>query len=170
VLVVNETLRTLRDRTGMHYYDPGVHTRDVREFEGNEHAHPAWRYRVEAVRAGFVTEIVGPHYLPSFGADHLHLPHGTLPMQAIAAGAGYALRSNELAGRAYLAWVNHASKRASLSMIAGKPHLFPDSAGASPPERVARRLAAESYQRSKHARSLLHTIERQIGRSRRRGS
>jgi len=51
VLVVNETLRTLRDRTGMHYYDPGVHTRDVREFEGSEHAHPAWHYRVEAVRA-----------------------------------------------------------------------------------------------------------------------
>ncbi len=163
LLVVNETLRTLRDPTGMHYFDPGVHTRDVREFEGNEHAHPAWRYRLETIRAGFATEILGPHYLPFFGDDHLHLPHGTPPTKAITAGVAYALRSNQLAGRAYLTWVNHASARASLSMIATKPHLFPGHAGhGGLGERFARRLAAASYRRSKHARSALHAIERQI--------
>jgi len=170
LLVVNETLRTLRDPTGMHYFDPGVHTRDVREFEGNEHAHPAWRYRSEAVRAGFQTEIVGPHYLPFFGDDHLHLSHGTPPLQAIGAGVAYALRSSELAGRLYLAWVNNASKRASLSMIATKPNLFPGPAGASPPERVARRLAATAYRHSRHARAPLHTLQRQIRKPRRHDS
>jgi len=142
----------------------------VREFEGNEHAHPAWRYRLVALRAGFETEIVGSHYLPFFGDDHLQLSHGTPPMQEIAAGVAYPLRSNELAGRLYLAWVNKASKRASLTKHhRHQPNLSP-SRGSRTEERIARGLAATAYRRSAPARALLHALARQIHTPRRRGS
>ena len=60
LLMVNETLKTLRD-------PHGVHVEDVEQFEGYEHAHWAWRYRWEATRAGFYTEVIEPHYRPFFG-------------------------------------------------------------------------------------------------------
>ena len=60
LLMVNETLKTLRDPSG-------VHVEGVEQFEGYEHAHWALRYRWEATRAGFLTEIAEPHYRSFFG-------------------------------------------------------------------------------------------------------
>src|SRR6266850_7183187 len=45
VLMINETLKTLRDRHG-------VHVEEVDQFEGYEHAHWAAKYRWAATRAG----------------------------------------------------------------------------------------------------------------------
>jgi SAM-dependent methyltransferase len=55
LLVVNETIKTLSDRQG-------VHTEGVEQFEGYEHAYYASRYRWEAIRAGFRTQILEPSY------------------------------------------------------------------------------------------------------------
>ena len=53
MLIVNETLKTIRDPVG-------VHTEGVEQFEGYEHAFWALRYRAEATSAGFLTRIVEP--------------------------------------------------------------------------------------------------------------
>ncbi len=60
LLMVNETLKTLRD-------PDGVHVDGVAQFDGYEHAHWALQYRWEATRAGFLTEVTEPHYEPFFG-------------------------------------------------------------------------------------------------------
>ena len=44
-----------------------MHVEGVEEYEGYEHAHWALRYRWEATRAGFLTEVTEPHYRPFFG-------------------------------------------------------------------------------------------------------
>lgn len=81
----------------------------------------------------------------------------------------------ELAGKVnqqmpYLAWVNKASKRASLTKHhRHQPNLSP-SRGSRTEERIARGLAATAYRRSAPARALLHALARQIHTPRRRGS
>ena len=55
LLVVNETIKTLSDRQG-------VHVEGVEQFEGYEHAFYANRYRWEATRAGFHTRVLEPSY------------------------------------------------------------------------------------------------------------
>ena len=64
LLMVNETLKTLRD-------PHGVHLEGVEQYEGYEHAHWALRYRWEATRAGFFTEVTEPHYRAFFGDAEL---------------------------------------------------------------------------------------------------
>ncbi len=64
LLMVNETLKTLRD-------PHGVHVEGVEQYEGYEHAHWASRYRWEAMRAGFLTEVTEPHYRAFFGDAEL---------------------------------------------------------------------------------------------------
>jgi SAM-dependent methyltransferase len=114
LLMVNETLKTLRDRHG-------VNVEGVEEFKGYEHAHWALRYRWEATRAGFFTEVTEPHYRPFFGDAEITLKEGASRTQALAHRLGFALRSRGLARRAYLAWLNHVWGGVSMNMIATKP-------------------------------------------------
>jgi SAM-dependent methyltransferase/uncharacterized protein YbaR (Trm112 family) len=114
LLMVNETLKTLRD-------PHGVHDEAVQEYEGYEHAHWAARYRWEATRAGLLSEIVEPHYRPFFGdAEPTFAPDMSRP-RAAALRVGFALRSHGVARRVYLAWLNHVWGGVSMNMIATKP-------------------------------------------------
>jgi SAM-dependent methyltransferase len=115
LLMVNETLKTLRDPSG-------VHVEGVEEFEGYEHAHWAVRYRWEAIRAGFSTEVAEPHYRPFFG-DPRAVPRGAgLPLLGpLVLRAGRLLQSSALARRIYLSWLNHVWGTVSMNMIATKP-------------------------------------------------
>jgi len=55
LLMVNETLKTVRD-------PHGVNVDGVEQFEGYEHAHWASEYRWAAIRAGFSTRLLEPSY------------------------------------------------------------------------------------------------------------
>jgi hypothetical protein len=101
--------------------DPvGVHTENVAEYDGYEHAHWAFGYIWAAIRAGFQVELLEPHYVPFFGDSDLHLSPHTPPARAIREGVAYALRGSTLARRSYLAWMYLITGRASLSMIGTK--------------------------------------------------
>jgi SAM-dependent methyltransferase len=113
LLVVNETLKVLKDPVG-------VHTENVAEYDGYEHAHWALTYIWSAVRAGFQVELLEPQYVPFFGDSDLYVRPHTPSAQAIREGFTYALRGNALARRAYLAWLYLVTGRASLSMVGTK--------------------------------------------------
>lgn len=115
LLMVNETLKTLRD-------PDGVHVEGVEQFEGYEHAHWALRYRWEATRAGLLTEVAEPHYRPFFGDRNLRLPGSGIPVLGpVIRRGGRALRSSGLVRRAYLSWLNNVWGTVSMNMIATKP-------------------------------------------------
>jgi SAM-dependent methyltransferase/uncharacterized protein YbaR (Trm112 family) len=114
LLMVNETLKTLRD-------PGGVHVEGVEQFEGYEHAHWAWRYRWEATRAGFATEVAEPHYRPFFGDAAPPIAIKNPLLARLARRAVRVLRRRGLARRVYLAWLNHAQGTVSMNMIATKP-------------------------------------------------
>ncbi len=135
LLVVNETLKTLRD-------PGGVHDEGVEQWEGYEHAHWAARYRWEATRAGFLTEVTEPHYVPFFGDAELPATGGAGPRRLVRR-LGLALRHIGVVRRLYLAWLNQVSDEVSLNMIATKPRRYVgrhDSMNAG--ERALRTLAA----------------------------
>ena len=115
LLMVNETLKTLRDPSG-------VHVEGVEQYDGYEHAHWAWRYRWEATRAGFMTEVTEPHYRPFFG-DPAPSPRGAgAPLTGpLVRRLARALHANGAARRAYLTWLNHVQGGVSMNMIATKP-------------------------------------------------
>jgi SAM-dependent methyltransferase len=117
LLMVNETLRTLRDPSG-------VHVEGVEQYEGYEHAHWALGYRWEATRAGFFTDVTEPHYRAFFGDTELVLAPGTSRLRASGRRLGFALRGSSLARRAYLAWLNHVWGGVSMNMVATKPRRF----------------------------------------------
>jgi SAM-dependent methyltransferase len=117
LLMVNETLKTLRD-------PHGVHDEGVEQYEGYEHAHWALRYRWEAIRAGFLTEVTEPHYRPFFGDAELVLQTGTSRPRAMGRRLGFALRGSPLARRAYLTWLNQVWGGVSMNMIATKPRRY----------------------------------------------
>jgi SAM-dependent methyltransferase len=115
LLMVNETLKTLRDPSG-------VHVEGVEQFEGYEHAHWALRYRWEATRAGFQTEVAEPHYRPFFGDATVRLRGSGMPLLGpVIRRGGRALHSSGLARRAYLTWLNQVWGTVSMNMIATKP-------------------------------------------------
>ncbi len=136
LLMVNETLKTLRDPSG-------VHVEGVEEFEGNEHAHWALRYRWEATRAGFLTEVTEPHYVPFFGdADP---PEGGAPSVRMLRRLAFAARRLPGARRAYLLWLNHVRGGVSMNMIATKPRRYVGRhEQMTSAERIARLLLAAS--------------------------
>jgi uncharacterized protein len=142
LLMVNETLKTLRD-------PHGVHDEGVREYEGYEHAHWALRYRWEATRAGLFTETAEPHYRAFFGDAELSISPGTPRLKALALRLGFTLRSRSLARRAYLAWLNHVWGGVSMNMIATKPVRY-----VGPEERMsaAQRLLRLAAARARLAR------------------
>jgi hypothetical protein len=134
--MVNETLKTLRDPSG-------VNVEGVEQFEGYEHAHWALRYRWEAVRAGFLTEVTEPHYRGFFGDAAVSIPADASPADVLLRRLGFSLRRLPIARRAYLAWLNHVSGGVSMNMIATKPtRCVGRHEGLGPTERAVRRLAA----------------------------
>ena len=137
LLMVNETLKTLRD-------PHGVHVESVEQFEGYEHAHWALRYRWEATRAGFFTEVTEPHYRAFFGDATWSLVGSELRLVGGQARAlGFAIRRRGLARRAYLAWLNHVWGGVSMNMIATKPTRYIDRhEGIGAPGRLLRLAAA----------------------------
>ncbi len=136
LLVVNETLKTLRDPRG-------VHDEGVEQYEGYEHAHWAARYRWEATRAGFLTAITEPHYRPYFGDAEMLAVDGQRWRRL--RRFAFATRGLGLARRLYLAWLNHVWGGVSLNMIATKPSRYVGRhAGMSSGERLLRSAAATS--------------------------
>jgi SAM-dependent methyltransferase len=132
LLVVNETLKTLRDPVG-------VHAEAVAEFEGYEHAHWALRYRWEATRAGFSTRLLEPSYHRFFREPPVR-PSGSLSRERVM----YELRTHGLGRRLYLAWINHVVGDVAFGMIATRP-LRRRSAQATPLAlRSLRRLASRT--------------------------
>jgi hypothetical protein len=115
--MVNETLRTLKDPSG-------IHTEGVEEFDGYEHAHWALKYRWEATRAGFFTEVTEPHYRAFFGDADVFLAPVTSSPRALVRRVGFALRSSQMVRRAYLMWLNHVVGGVSMNMVATKPLRF----------------------------------------------
>lgn len=113
MLIVNETIKTVRDRVG-------VHTEGVEQFEGYEHAFWAARYRLEAIRAGFLTRVLEPCYHWFFRSP----PSAERPsVRNLQNRVLFELRSRRLGRRAYLTWLNHIRGDVQLSMIATKPRL-----------------------------------------------
>jgi SAM-dependent methyltransferase len=141
LLMVNETLKTLRDPRG-------VHDEVVAEYEGYEHAHWAWRYRWEATRAGFHTEVTEPHYLAFFGDEQLQIEQGTTPARARALRLGFSLRGIGVVRGVYLAWLNHVWGGASMNMVATKPVRYVGShERTSPAQRLVRLAGARAWLR-----------------------
>lgn len=141
LLMVNETLKTLRD-------PHGVHDEAVQEYEGYEHAHWALRYRWEATRAGFFTQVAEPHYRPFFGDAQLAMDAEAPRWKAFGSRLGFGLRKSGLVRRLYLAWLNNAWGGVSMNMVATKPVRFVGAhqrVGA--PERLLRTLAAAAWLR-----------------------
>jgi SAM-dependent methyltransferase len=137
LLMVNETLKTLSDPSG-------VHVEGVEQFEGYEHAHWALRYRWEATRAGFMTEVTEPHYERFFDGAPLRLPgSGARAIGPFMRRLGRVLQRSPLPRRAYLAWLNQVRGKVQMNMIATKPVRGVGSHGRMfAPERLLRLLAA----------------------------
>jgi SAM-dependent methyltransferase len=116
LLMINETLKTLRD-------PDGVHVEGVEQYDGYEHAHWAWRYRWEATRAGFMTEVTEPHYRPFFGdvGTDVSVNVGGSLLSPLARRAARKARKISVSRRAYLAWLNHVWGTVSMNMVATKP-------------------------------------------------
>jgi SAM-dependent methyltransferase len=145
LLMVNETLKTLRDRDG-------VHVDDVEQYDGYEHAHWAMRYRWEATRAGFFTEVTEPHYRAFFGDEASPATIG-VPGAPRPGGLSSALRANRFVRRAYLEWLDHVWGGVSMNMIATKPARYLGrSERAATAERLLRTLAAGVKLRSERLR------------------
>lgn len=111
LLVVNETIKTVRDRVG-------VHVEGVEQFEGYEHAFWAARYRWEAIRAGFHTRLLEPSYHWFFRPPPSPAPP---PLRRTRSRLLFELQRYQLSRRAYLAWLNHYGGEVQLGMIATKP-------------------------------------------------
>jgi SAM-dependent methyltransferase/uncharacterized protein YbaR (Trm112 family) len=157
LLVVNETLKTLRDRQG-------VNVEAVEQFEGYEHAYWASRYRWEAVRAGFLTKTIEPHYHPFFGDRHLELRQGTPPLRALAAGVAFGLRFSSLARHLYLLWLRHISGGVMFGMVGIKPPGRTSTASYRLPARILSSIAEGLARKRATRRSPAAARRREPGR------
>jgi SAM-dependent methyltransferase len=113
LIVVNETLRSLRDPK----LDPG---KDVAQFDGHEHAYVRHSYVKAARDAGFAVDVRGPKYHTVFGSEEIGLSRRMTALQGFSAAAAHAIRRNERAKRAYLAWKAYVSGGTALHMLATK--------------------------------------------------
>ncbi|MGA2007921.1 MAG: methyltransferase domain-containing protein [Solirubrobacteraceae bacterium] len=123
LLMVNETLKTVRDRRGVDTQTV-LHTHKAEEFDGYEHAHWAWQYRWAATRAGFYTEVAEPHYRPFFGDAEIGHPPGASWLSVRLREAAFGLHRFALARRGYLVWLNDVWGGVSMNMIATKPSRY----------------------------------------------
>jgi len=136
LLMVNETLKTVRDREG-------VDVEGVEQFHGYEHAHWALGYRLQAARAGFLTEVTEPHYRPFFGDARFSPAAGAGPVRRALGALGFALRRFSVCRRLYLSWLNQVWGGVSMNMIATKPRRYVGRhEGMASAERVIRSFAA----------------------------
>jgi ubiquinone/menaquinone biosynthesis C-methylase UbiE/uncharacterized protein YbaR (Trm112 family) len=111
MLVVNETLKTLSDRVG-------VHVEGVEQFEGYEHAFWSAQYRWAATRAGFRTRMVEPSYHWFYD----HPPDAQAPpLRQWRRRIQYELRRSRLGRHLYLSYLYHVRGRVQMNMIATKP-------------------------------------------------
>ncbi len=111
MLVINETLKSWRDRSG-------VHLEGVAEFEGYEHAHWASQYRAAAFRAGFSTTLLEPQYHAFFATP----PGGAPPPWRNWRGRiWHALHSHRWGQKVFLSWLYHVTGETGFGMIATKP-------------------------------------------------
>lgn len=115
LLVINETLRTLRDRVGNHAADTGAD-----RFDGYEHAYYAWDYLGHAHDAGFDVEVLEPSYRPFFGDRGFVIPPGTSTKGAMKMTARYAAQRRAGARRALLAWTSTVTPRSSIGFVGTK--------------------------------------------------
>ncbi|HEX4467604.1 MAG TPA: methyltransferase domain-containing protein [Solirubrobacteraceae bacterium] len=139
LLVVNETLKTVRDPSG-------VHLDGVEHYDGYEHAHWAARYRWEATRAGFMTDVTEPHYRPFFGDAELPAQPQAGPLRGRARKLAFSAREHGMVRRGYLLWLNHVWGGVSMNMIATKPSRYlgrgaAGGRGGAGPGRAAVRIA-----------------------------
>ena len=111
MLVINETLKTWHDKIG-------VHTEGVAQFEGYEHAHWAFQYRGEAIRAGFSTRLIEPSYHGFF-----RIPPGDAapPLRHWRGRLQHELRARRWGRKAFVSWINLIAGGAQFGMIATKP-------------------------------------------------
>jgi SAM-dependent methyltransferase len=111
LLIVNETIKTVRDRQG-------VHVDGVEQFEGYEHAFWALRYRWEAIRAGFRMRLLEPNYHWFF---RMEPPFERPSFRSVRKRLLFELQRHRLGRRAYLEWLQHYRGEVALGMIGTKP-------------------------------------------------
>jgi SAM-dependent methyltransferase len=111
LLVINETLKYLRDRDG-------VNVEGVEQFDGYEHAHWALQYRFGALGAGFRhSRLLQPVYSPRL--------HSSTPRPDWRTDPGgwlrHRLRYNPVSRILNTMWLFHVAGGVQFSMIATKP-------------------------------------------------
>jgi len=110
MLVVNETLKTLRDPVG-------VHAEAVAQYEGYEHAHWAMQYRWAAIRAGFATRLLEPSYHGFFANAPAPEPP---PLRPLRPRVENELKKTPAGRTLFLYWINNVVGGTAFGMIATK--------------------------------------------------
>jgi SAM-dependent methyltransferase len=114
VIVVNETLRSLRDPK----LNPG---KDVAEFEGHEHAYLRRSYVSAAREAGLDVALVAPWIHPIFTQERWSVATTDSALLGFRIAAAHAVRSTRALRNALLAWKAYVSGGTSLYMLATRP-------------------------------------------------
>jgi ubiquinone/menaquinone biosynthesis C-methylase UbiE/uncharacterized protein YbaR (Trm112 family) len=114
VIVVNETLRSLREP----HLRPGD---DVGDFEGHEHAYLRRSYVKAARDAGLRVEVRGPRLHRAFSDEPFDIGPQMTIKEGLLAAAAHAVRRDPRLRRAYLAWKAYVAGATSLHMLATKP-------------------------------------------------
>jgi SAM-dependent methyltransferase len=120
VIVVNETIRSLRDPK----WRPG---HEVAQYDGHEHAFLPRTYVRAARRAGFEVRLVYPWTVPMFGPGRLELAPDVRIRQAAWWLVIHTIRRVPRLRRIALAYKNYIDGRAAFYMIATKPQPEPAS-------------------------------------------
>jgi SAM-dependent methyltransferase len=114
VVVVNETLRSLRDPK----FNPG---QEVAEYEGYEHAYVRRSYVSAARHAGLEVELVAPWIHPIFTQGAWSIDTNDSALHGLRVAAAHAVRSTRALRHAYLAWKAYVAGETSLYMLATNP-------------------------------------------------
>jgi SAM-dependent methyltransferase len=114
VVVVNETLRSLRDPK----FNPG---QEVAEYEGYEHAYLRRSYVSAARSAGLDVELFAPWIHPIFTEGAWPIDTNASALHGFKVATAHAVRSTRLLRHAYLAWKAYVAGETSLYMLATNP-------------------------------------------------
>jgi SAM-dependent methyltransferase/uncharacterized protein YbaR (Trm112 family) len=115
-IVINEPLKTLRDRVGNHAEETGAS-----QFEGYEHAYYAHEYLGAARDAGFRTKLIPPPHLGFFHDRYTVIDRQKSALWGIAMGMRHVLRRLRLGRWAYLQWKIRIAPSSSISFVGTKP-------------------------------------------------
>jgi SAM-dependent methyltransferase len=114
LLVVNETLRTVRD--------PKLKPdKEVVEYEGYEHAFLRRTYVSAARRSGFEVELLGPWLHRPFRSEPWTISPATSATESLRMALANAVRRGDRAKRAFLAYKAYLAGNTSLYMVATRP-------------------------------------------------